>query len=46
MVDFTTFKRETVTVQSPVVGAVDIATRSAGSGPGLLLLHGHPQTSQ
>ncbi|KAL1410687.1 hypothetical protein Q8F55_004706 [Vanrija albida] len=45
MVDFASFQRQAVSVQSPVVGTVDIATRSAGSGPGLLLLHGHPQTS-
>lgn len=47
MPGFDGFTNHRVTVQSEcLVSQLEIFARKGGSGPGLLLLHGYPQTSQ
>jgi hypothetical protein len=47
MVAFSEFKEVRVNVKSDLVeGGIEIFAKVGGEGPGLLLLHGYPQTHQ
>ena len=46
MAGFEGFKEIRIPVKSSIVGEIEIYAKVKGSGPGLLLIHGYPQSHQ
>lgn len=46
MVGFEGFKEIRVPVRSSIVGDLEVYAKVKGKGPGLLLIHGYPQSHQ